>query len=97
VQNTEPKTGLFGKFFPYKFTDQMMWLVVVSFGSVLFNVLPIPYFLDGDKLLSSFLAKYIKKRKVVHIILSIFRFLGIVLFFANLILPIIKFGFVPIG
>lgn len=97
VQNTDPKTGLFGKFFPYKFTEQISWIVVVSFGSVLFNVLPIPYFLDGDKLLSSFLAKYFKNQKVAHIILSIFRFLAIVLFLANLILPIIRYGLVPIA
>ncbi|MFW9922309.1 MAG: site-2 protease family protein [Candidatus Thorarchaeota archaeon] len=97
LQYQPPKTKVFGPFFPYMFFNQMMWIVVVAFGSVLFNVLPIPFLLDGDKLLSSFLLKYVKNKKVGMIILSILRFLALVLFLANLILPMIKFGLVPIG
>jgi len=97
IQYQEPKFGSVGKFFPYHFNQQLMWLLVVSFGSVLFNALPIPFLLDGDKLLSAFLSQYIRNQKVAYIILDVFRYLAIILFLANIILPILKYGIVPIG
>ncbi|HUU76730.1 MAG TPA: site-2 protease family protein [candidate division Zixibacteria bacterium] len=97
IQYQEPKFGSVGKFFPYHFSQQLMWLLVVSFGSVLFNALPIPFLLDGDKLLSAFLSQYIRNQKVAYIILDVFRYLAIILFLANIILPILKYGIVPIG
>jgi membrane-associated protease RseP (regulator of RpoE activity) len=94
----EPKIRLAWKFFPYIFVQELFWTIVVSFGSVLFNALPIPYFLDGDKLLSSTLVHlFPKKEKSNLIVLSIFRFIGMTLFICALIIPMIKFGFVPIG
>ncbi len=98
IDYREPKTRLAWKFFPYIFDQEIFWTLVVSFGSVLFNALPIPYFLDGDKLLSSTLT-YIrpKKEKSNLIVLSIFRFVGMTLFLCSLILPLVKFGFIPIG
>ena len=92
-----PKFAFPGKFFPYYFGQQTMWMLVVSFGSVLFNALPIPVLLDGDKLLTSFLSHYMKNQKIAHIIISFLRFLAILLFFANLILPLVRYGFVPFG
>ena len=97
IEYRQPKIGSSAIFFPNYFTQQMLWLVVVSFGSVFFNALPIPFLLDGDKMLSPFLTKYIKNRKVALIILDIMRFLAITLFLSNIILPIIKYGLVPIG
>ncbi|NHJ04041.1 MAG: PDZ domain-containing protein [Candidatus Heimdallarchaeota archaeon] len=97
IQYQEPKFSSVGKFFPYHFNQQLMWLLVVSFGSVLFNALPIPFLLDGDKLLSAFLSQYIRNQKVAYIILDVFRYLAIILFLANIILPILKYGIVPIG
>ncbi|HUT81348.1 MAG TPA: site-2 protease family protein [Candidatus Bathyarchaeia archaeon] len=97
VPYQEPKTKISWKFFPMVFEQQLVWMVVVLFGSVLFNALPIPFLLDGDKLLSTFLLKYIRKRKVALIILDIFRFLAITIFLAVLIIPIVKFGFVTLG
>ncbi|NHJ87630.1 MAG: hypothetical protein FK734_19370 [Asgard group archaeon] len=93
----EPKTVIAWKFFPFFFDQQLMWTLVVTLGSVLFNALPIPYLLDGDKLLSSFLYNYIKNKKTCNIILSVFRFLALILFLSALIIPIIKYGFVPIA
>ena len=74
-----------------------MWTLVVAFGSVLFNALPIPFVLDGDKLLSSFLFQYMKNKRLALIILDIFRFLALALFLAVLIIPLFKYGFVPFG
>lgn len=93
----EPKFVFPGKFFPFHFAQQTMWMLVVSFGCVLFNALPIPFLLDGDKMLTSFLSHYMKNQKVALIIISILRFLAVVLFLANLILPLVRYGFVPIG
>jgi len=93
----EPKTRIAWKFFPMFFEQQLVWMIVVTFGSVLFNALPIPFLLDGDKLLSSFLSKYIRNRKAALIILDIFRFLAIVLFLAVLIIPVVKYGFITLG
>ncbi len=93
----EPKFVFPGKFFPFHFAQQTMWMLVVSFGVVLFNALPIPFLLDGDKLLTAFLSHYMKNQKVALIIISILRFLAVVLFLANLILPLVRYGFVPIG
>jgi hypothetical protein len=93
-----PKSRIAWKFFPYVFEQGLFWTLVVSFGSVLFNALPIPYFLDGDKLLSSTLFYLMpKKRKTNLIIISIFRYIGITLFLMALIIPIVKFGFVTFG
>lgn len=91
-----PKTRLAWKFFPNYFQQQLLWIVVVTFGSVLFNALPIPFLLDGDKLLAPFLFTIFKREKTALIILDIFRFLALALFLAVLIIPIIKFGFIPI-
>ena len=91
-----PKVRLAWKFFPNYFKQQLLWIVVVTFGSVLFNALPIPYLLDGDKLLAPFLLTICKKEKTALILLDIFRFLALFLFLAVLIIPIIKFGFIPI-
>ena len=93
----EPKFPWVWKFFPYFFDQTIMWTLVVSFGSVLFNALPIPFVLDGDKLLSSFLFQYMKNKKLALIILDIFRFLALALFLAVLIIPLFKYGFVPFG
>lgn len=92
-----PKFAFPGKFFPFHFAQQTMWMLVVSFGSVLFNALPIPFLLDGDKLLTSFLSHYMKNKKVALIIISVLRFLALVLFLANLVLPLVRYGFVPLG
>lgn len=98
IDYREPKSSIAWKFFPYIFDQELFWTLVVSFGSVLFNALPIPYFLDGDKLLSSTLMHiFPKKEKSNLIVLSIFRFMGMTLFVCSLILPLIKFGFIPIG
>jgi len=91
-----PKTRLAWKFFPNYFQQQLLWILVVTFGSVLFNALPIPFLLDGDKMLAPFLLTIFKKEKVALIILDVFRFLALTLFLAVLIIPIIKFGFIPI-
>jgi len=91
-----PKTRLAWKFFPNYFQQQLLWIVVVTFGSVLFNALPIPFLLDGDKLFAPFLFTIFKREKTALIILDIFRFLALALFLAVLIVPIIKFGFIPI-
>ncbi|NHJ32954.1 MAG: hypothetical protein FK732_08830 [Asgard group archaeon] len=93
----EPKFPWAWKFFPYFFEQEIMWTLVVSFGSVLFNALPIPFILDGDKLLSSFLSQYVKNEKHALIILDIFRFLALALFLSALIIPLFKYGFVPFG
>ncbi|MHA1220441.1 MAG: site-2 protease family protein [Candidatus Heimdallarchaeota archaeon] len=93
----EPKSGIAWKFFPSVFQQQLLWLLVVTLGSVLFNALPIPFLLDGDKLLSAFLLRFIPNRKAALIILDIFRFLALALFFAVLIIPVIKYGFIPLG
>jgi membrane-associated protease RseP (regulator of RpoE activity) len=93
-----PKTRFAWKFFPYIFEQELFWTLVVSFGAVLFNALPIPYFLDGDKLLSSTLFHFMpKKQKTAKIILTIFRYIGITLFIISLVVPIVKFGFVTLG
>ncbi len=92
-----PKFAFPGKFFPFYFAQQTMWMLVVSFGSVLFNALPIPFLLDGDKLLTSFLSHYMKNKKAAYVIISVLRFLAVLLFLANLILPLVRYGFVPIG
>ncbi|MBK5112588.1 MAG: site-2 protease family protein [Candidatus Heimdallarchaeota archaeon] len=92
-----PKFPWVWKFFPYFFEQELMWTLVVSFGSVLFNALPIPFILDGDKLLSSFLFQYMKNKKLALIILDVFRFLALALFLAVLIIPLFKYGFVPFG
>ena len=92
-----PKFPWAWKFFPYFFEQEIMWTLVVTFGSVLFNALPIPFILDGDKLLSSFLFQYMKNKKVALIILDIFRFLALALFLAVLIIPLFKYGFIPFG
>lgn len=97
TQYLEPKLGSVGKFFPYFFSQQLLWLLVVSFGSVFFNALPIPFLLDGDKLLTAFLSRYMKNQKVALIIIDVLRFSALVLFFANIILPLAKYGLVPIG
>ena len=92
------KTGLDCKFFPNYFHQQTLWMIIVTFGSVLFNALPIPFLLDGDKMLSPFLLKIFKeRRKTALIILDIFRFFAITLFLAILIIPIVKYGFIPFG
>ena len=91
-----PKIGSGGLFLPHFYVQQTLWIIVVSFGSVLFNVLPIPYFLDGDKVLSTLLVRYLKSEKTAHIILTIFRFLAITLFLANIIIPLAKFGLQPL-
>ncbi|MHA1738691.1 MAG: site-2 protease family protein [Candidatus Heimdallarchaeota archaeon] len=88
----QPKVGNVGLFLPHFYVQQTLWIIVVSFGAVMFNVLPIPYFLDGDKVLGSLLTRYLKNEKTAHIILTIFRFLAICLFLANIIIPIAKFG-----
>lgn len=93
----EPKFPWAWKFFPYIFDQTIMWTLVVAFGSVLFNALPIPFVLDGDKLLSSFLFQYMKNKRLALIILDIFRFLALALFLAVLIIPLFKYGFVPFG
>jgi len=93
----EPKFPWVWKFFPYFFEQELMWTLVVTFGSVLFNALPIPFILDGDKLLSSFLFQYMKNKKLAIIILDIFRFLALALFLSVLIIPLFKYGFVPFG
>ncbi|MBN1329281.1 MAG: site-2 protease family protein [Candidatus Heimdallarchaeota archaeon] len=97
VPYQEPKSKIAWKFFPMVFEQQLVWMIVVTLGTVLFNALPIPFFLDGDKILSSFLLRFIRKRKVALIILDVFRFLAITLFLAILIIPIIKFGFITLG
>ena len=88
----QPKVGNVGLFLPHFYVQQTLWIIVVSFGAVMFNVLPIPYFLDGDKVLGTLLTRYLKNEKTAHIILTIFRFLAICLFLANIIIPIAKFG-----
>ncbi len=93
----EPKFSFAAKFFPYFFNQELMWTTVVAFGSVLFNALPIPFLLDGDKLLTSFLLQYMKNEKAALIILDVFRFLALALFLAVLIIPIARYGFVPFG
>lgn len=92
----QPRVGSVGLFLPHFYVQQTLWIVVVSFGAVLFNVLPIPYFLDGDKVLGIFLTKYLKNEKTAAIILTILRFLAIALFLANIIIPIAKFGLGPL-
>ena len=81
----EPKYNFAAKFFPYFFNQELIWTIVVAFGSVLFNALPIPAILDGDKLLAAFLFQYIKNEKIALIILDVFRFIAIGLFLAVLI------------
>ncbi len=93
----EPKFNFAAKFFPYFFNQELMWTIVIAFGSVLFNALPIPFLLDGDKLLTSFLFQYVKNEKAALIILDVFRFLALALFLAVLIIPIARYGFVPFG
>ncbi|NHJ49456.1 MAG: hypothetical protein FK733_16825 [Asgard group archaeon] len=93
-----PKSPIAWKFFPYIFEQELFWTLAVSFGSVLFNALPIPYILDGDKLLSSTLYHFMpKKRKTARIILTVFRYVGITLFIISLVIPMVKFGFVTLG
>ena len=92
-----PKYAFAWKFFPYVFEQQLVWMLIVPFGIVTFNALPIPYLLDGDKLLSSFLQQYIRNQKVALIILDVFRFIGITLFLSLLIISLVKFGFTFIG
>jgi hypothetical protein len=92
-----PKFPWAWKFFPRFFEQELLWTIVVTFGSVLFNALPIPFILDGDKLLSSFLFQYVKNKNLALIILDVFRFLALVLFLAVLIIPLFKYGFVPFG
>ena len=91
-----PKFNFVSAFFPTIFSTQIIWIIIVAFGSVLFNALPIPFILDGDKLLSTFLSKYIKNEKIALILIDVFRFLALTLFLANLILPIVRYGLVPI-
>ncbi|MEA2070968.1 MAG: site-2 protease family protein [Asgard group archaeon] len=91
-----PKVGFATPFFPAFYTQQAIWLIVIAFGAVLLNILPIPIMADGDKLLSTFLVSSLKNKKLALIILDIFRFLALALFLTNIILPIVKFGLVPL-
>ncbi|MHA1125946.1 MAG: site-2 protease family protein [Candidatus Heimdallarchaeota archaeon] len=92
----QPKVGNGGLFLPHFYLQQTLWMIVVSFGAVMFNVLPIPYFLDGDKVLGIFLIETLKNERAAKIILTIFRFLAICLFLANIIIPLVKFGIQPL-
>ncbi|TFF99656.1 MAG: hypothetical protein EU542_08845 [Promethearchaeota archaeon] len=97
INYQEPKSAFPGKFFPYMYSQQVMWLMVIAFGAVLLNAIPVPMLLDGDKLLSSFLTSYIPNKRTAIIIQDIFRFTAIFLFITNLILPIVRNGFMRIG
>ncbi|MBD3191607.1 MAG: PDZ domain-containing protein [Candidatus Heimdallarchaeota archaeon] len=93
----EPKVAFASKFFPYFFTQELIWTLVISFGAVMLNALPLPVIVDGDKLLSTTLLSKMSNTKVAKIILSLLRFFALFLFLANIILPIIRYGLVPIG
>jgi membrane-associated protease RseP (regulator of RpoE activity) len=91
-----PKYSWAAVFFPYFYSQEVMWTLVISFGAVALNSLPIPIIVDGDKLLSTFLTRYIKNERLALIILDIFRFLALSLFLASLILPLVRNGFTRI-
>lgn len=93
----EPKVFFASKFFPYFFSQELIWTLVISFGAVMLNALPLPVIVDGDKLLSTFLHSKLSNAKTANILLSVARFFAVFLFLANIILPIIRYGLVPIG